>query len=209
MTTHTDPPDRATGSDGDDERLACGRLLSEVWDAWEQGTPDPHRAACPHCAGAVRELTLLETTVRELREDSVPDDTGYDASALTRRVMDVVRMELRPGRPVPLGDEDEDLWVMEAVAARTLRAAAETVTGVRAGSCRIAPPETSARGEVTVRLEVHAPVGVPLEEVAEEVRRRVAGAARLRLGLRPASVDIRITDLVDVPAGFEEDPTDD
>ncbi|WP_329019071.1 hypothetical protein [Streptomyces sp. NBC_01601] len=157
----------------------------------------------------MRELRLLETTVRELRGESVPEDTGYDASALTRRVMDVVRMELRPGRPVPLGDEDEDLWVMEAVAARTLRAAAETVAGVRAGSCRIAPPEASARGEVAVRLEVHAPTGVPLEEVAEEVRRRVAGAARLRLGLRPASVDIRITDLVDVPAGFEEDPTDD
>ncbi|MFI8347759.1 Asp23/Gls24 family envelope stress response protein [Streptomyces sp. NPDC085596] len=207
MTTHTDPPDPYTGPD--DERLACGRLLSGVWDAWEQGAPDPHRAGCPHCAGAVRELTLLETTVRELREETVPEDTGYDASALTRRVMDVVRMELRPGRPVPLGDEDEDLWVMEAVAARTLRAAAETVTGVRAGSCRITPPDTSGRGEVTVRLEVHAPLGVPLEEVAEEVRQRVARAARLRLGLRPASVDIRIVDLVDAPAGVEEGPSDD
>ncbi|MEU6815577.1 Asp23/Gls24 family envelope stress response protein [Streptomyces sp. NPDC046860] len=209
MTTHTDPPDRYTGPDGDDERLACGRLLSGVWDAWEQGAPDPHRADCPYCADAVRELALLETSVRELREEAAPDGTGYDASALTRRVMDVVRMELRPGRPVPLGDDDEDLWVTEAVAARTLRGAAETVAGVRAGSCRITPRQAPSHGEVTVRLEVHAPVDVPLEEVAERVRHRVAEAARLRLGLRPASVDIRITDLVDVPAGAEEERTDD
>ncbi|MEV8047960.1 MULTISPECIES: Asp23/Gls24 family envelope stress response protein [Streptomyces] len=208
MTTHTDPPDRYTGPDGDDERLACGRLLSGVWDGWEQADPDPHRATCPYCKDAVRELTLLESTVRELREATTPGETGYDPSALTRRVMDVVRMELRPGRPVPLGDDDEDLWVMEAVAARTLRAAAETVTGVRAGSCRITPPDTG-RGEVTVRLEVHAPLGVPLEEAAEEVRRRVTGAARLRLGLRLTAVDIRIVDLVDAPAGFEEGPDDD
>ncbi|MFF9391931.1 Asp23/Gls24 family envelope stress response protein [Streptomyces griseoluteus] len=208
MTTHTDPPDRYTGPDGDDERLACGRLLSGVWDGWEQADPDPHRATCPYCKDAVRELTLLESTVRVLREETTPGETGYDPSALTRRVMDVVRMELRPGHPVPLGDDDEDLWVMEAVAARTLRAAAETVTGVRAGSCRITPPDTG-RGEVTVRLEVHAPLGVPLEEAAEEVRRRVTGAARLRLGLRLAAVDIRIVDLVDAPARFEEGPDDD
>ncbi|MFF9364903.1 Asp23/Gls24 family envelope stress response protein [Streptomyces griseoluteus] len=208
MTTHTDPPGRYTGPDGDDERLACGRLLSGVWDGWEQADPDPHRATCPYCKDAVRELTLLESTVRELREETTPGETGYDPSALTRRVMDVVRMELRPGRPVPLGDDDEDLWVMEAVAARTLRAAAEAVTGVRAGSCRITPPDTG-RGEVTVRLEVQAPLGVPLEEAAEEVRRRVTGAARLRLGLRLAAVDIRIVDLVDAPAGFEEGPDDD
>ncbi|MEV7203600.1 Asp23/Gls24 family envelope stress response protein [Streptomyces griseoluteus] len=208
MTTQTDPPDRYTGPDGDDERLACGRLLSGVWDGWEQADPDPHRATCPYCKDAVRELTLLESTVRELREETTPGETGYDPSALTRRVMDVVRMELRPGRPVPLGDDDEDLWVMEAVAARTLRAAAETVTGVRAGSCRITPPDTG-RGEVTVRLEVHAPLGVPLDEAAEEVRRRVTGAARLRLGLRPSAVDIRIVDLVDAPAGYEEGPDDD
>lgn len=208
MTTHTDPPDRYTGPDGDDEQLACGRLLSGVWDGWEQADPDPHRATCSYCKDAVRELTLLESTVRELREETTPGETGYDPSALTRRVMDVVRMELRPGRPVPLGDDDEDLWVMEAVAARTLRAAAETVPGVRAGSCRITPPDTG-RGEVTVRLEVHAPLGVPLEEAAEEVRRRVTGAARLRLGLRLAAVDIRIVDLVDGPAGFEEGPGDD
>ncbi|MGW5334380.1 Asp23/Gls24 family envelope stress response protein [Streptomyces bauhiniae] len=209
MTTHTDPPDRYTGPGRDDERLSCGRLLSGVWDGWEQADPDPHRASCPHCKDAVRELTLLESTVRELREEATPGETGYDPSSLTRRVMDVVRMELRPGRPVPLGDDDEDLWVMEVVAARTLRAAAETVTGVRPGSCRITPPDGSGRCGVRVRLEVHAPLGVPPAEVAEEVRHRVTGAARLRLGLRLAAVDIRIIDLMDAPAGFEEGPGDD
>lgn len=76
-----------------------------------------------------------------LRQEAA-DSSAYEAEPLTRRVMDVVRMELRPGRPLCLGDPAEDLWIMEAVAARAVPAAAETVSGVRAASCRLLQPPT-------------------------------------------------------------------
>ncbi|MET8468866.1 Asp23/Gls24 family envelope stress response protein [Streptomyces sp. NPDC006422] len=206
MTAHTDPPE-AYSEDTGDERLPCGRLLSEVWAAWEDQADDPHLAECPHCRAAVGDLDRLESAVRDLRADP-PTDTASDddTAALTRRVMDVVRLELRPGRPLPLGEPDEDLWVMEAVAARSLRAAAETVPGVRAGSCRLRPlpAEADAPDRVEVRLEIHAPLDAALPDLAEEVRTRVWDAADRELGMPVAVVDIRVTDLVDSAADDQE-----
>ncbi|MEV1022866.1 Asp23/Gls24 family envelope stress response protein [Streptomyces sp. NPDC050264] len=207
MTAHTDPPNTHADADGD-EQLPCGRLLSEVWDAWEAPGHDPHMDTCPHCQEAVRDLDQLEVAVRGLRDEPA-EITDSDASTLTRRVMDVVRLELRPGRPLPLGEPDEDLWIMEAVAARTLRAAAETVPGVRAGSCRIEPMWRSgaATGPVEVRLEIHAPSHAFLPDVAEDVRTRARDVADRELGLDIGAVEISITDLVDSAAHGQEGGT--
>ncbi|WP_399891366.1 Asp23/Gls24 family envelope stress response protein [Streptomyces sp. BBFR51] len=207
MNTGADLPGPGTGgADGaaDDKRLACGRLLSQVWEAWEDGGHDPHLRACPHCSAAVRQLDLLGAAVREAGSGRGPD---WDAGALTERVMDVVRLELRPGPPLPLGEREEDLWVREAMAAKALRAAAETVPGVRAGSCRIRPAESggrAVRGPVRVRLEVVVPLTPRLRDLAEEIRRRVHGAADDALGLPVDDVDVHITDVTD-PAGADPD----
>lgn len=208
MTAHTDPPDHTV--DGDDEQLPCGRLLSRVWDSWEQRDDDPHLRSCPHCRQAVGELEELESVVRALPEEPV-EAYADELTSLTRRVMDVVRLELRPGRPLPLGEPGEELWVMEAVAARSLRAAAETVPGVRAGSCRLLPSRPdddsvqvtdgpAGAGRVEVFLEVHAPIDAFLPDLAEQIRLRVLAAADGQLGMDIAAVDIRVTDLVE-PSG--------
>ncbi|MFD4261132.1 Asp23/Gls24 family envelope stress response protein [Streptomyces sp. NPDC058534] len=210
MNTGAELPGPGTGpggahDTGDDERLGCGRLLSEVWESWEDGADDPHPRSCPHCSAAVRQLDLLGAAVREAGSGREPE---RDAGALTERVMDVVRLELRPGRPLPLGEREEDLWVREAMAAKALRAAAETVPGVRAGSCRIRPAESGAgpsRGPVRVRLEVVVPLTERLRDLAEEIRRRVRGAADDALGLPVDHVDVHITDVTD-PAGVEPEP---
>ncbi|RII11774.1 hypothetical protein DSC45_28080 [Streptomyces sp. YIM 130001] len=199
MTAHTDPPDPYGGSD--DERLPCGRLLSEVSEAWEDRTEDTHLDTCPYCRQAVEDLERLGSAVRSLREEGA-DEAPYDSSTIVRRVMDVVRLELRPGRPLPLGEPDEDLWIMESVAARSLRAAAETVPGVRAGSCRLrpVPGDGADGGTVELRLEIHAPSQARLPALADEVRTRVREAMDGALGMEVSAVDIRITDLVDEPA---------
>ncbi|MFA3876272.1 Asp23/Gls24 family envelope stress response protein [Streptomyces sp. MMCC 100] len=214
MNSGAELPGSATGGGSggadecaDDERLACGRLLSEVWESWEDGAddPDPHLRTCPHCSAAVRQLDLLGVTVREVDGGREPE---WDAGALTERVMDVVRLEPRPGRPLPLGEREEDLWVREAMAADALRAAAETVPGVRAGSCRIRPAESGgspSRGPVSVRLELVVPLAPRLRDLAEEVRRRVRGAADDALGLPVDHVDVHITDVTE-EAGAAPDP---
>ncbi|MFG3131063.1 Asp23/Gls24 family envelope stress response protein [Streptomyces tendae] len=201
----TGPGSGGADEHAEDERLACGRLLSEVWEAGEGGADDrPHLRACPHCSAAVRQLDLLGAAVRGAA-DGGGREPEWDAGALTERVMDVVRLELRPGRPLPLGEREEDLWVREAMAAKALRAAAETVPGVRAGSCRIRPAESGgspSRGPVRVRLEVVVPLTPGLRDLAEEVRRRVRGAAEDALGLPVDHVDVHITDVAE-PAGTE------
>ncbi|MEU9405817.1 Asp23/Gls24 family envelope stress response protein [Streptomyces fuscichromogenes] len=204
MTDRTDPP-YGTSPHEDDELLPCGRLLSRAWADWETQADDAHPRTCPHCREAVRGLDELESAVRGLRTETA--DTGsYDAEPLTRRIMDVVRLELRPGRPLPLGEPSEDLRIMEAVAARTLRAAAETVPGVRAGSCRLL--DVPEDGTVEVRLDIHAPTGVPLPDLAARVREQVGQAADRALGMVLAAVHIQVTDLLPPTADDDrEGPT--
>ncbi|MFD7421396.1 hypothetical protein ACFV6M_13260, partial [Streptomyces californicus] len=171
MNNH--PPE--TRTDPDDETLPCGRLLSRVWADWEDAVHDDHTAQCAHCRPAVADLERLESRVRAL--DAEPAQTSFDAASVVDRVMDTVRLELRPGRPLPLGDAAEDLRIMENAAARVLRRAAEEVPGVRAGSCRLTPGATT----VEVALSVRAPLTTPdVRAVAQEVRRRVHEAADRR-----------------------------
>ncbi|WP_033284020.1 hypothetical protein [Streptomyces sp. NRRL F-525] len=201
MTDRTDQPNTTAAAPADDELLPCGRLLSRTWDDWERGADDPHLRTCPHCRQAVRGLDDLESVVRGLQAETDTTASAYDTEPLTRRIMDVVRLELRPGRPLPLGEPAEDLWIMEAVVARALRAAAESVPGVRAGSCRLR--DGDGGDGVEVRLEIHAPADAPLPELAARVRERVWEAADRELGMGVTAVDIRVTDLV--PSSMPDD----
>ncbi|MFF7492748.1 MULTISPECIES: Asp23/Gls24 family envelope stress response protein [Streptomyces] len=181
------PPE--TRTDPDDETLPCGRLLSQVWADWEEGVHDDHTAQCAHCRLAVADLERLESQVRAL--DSDPAQQPVDAASFIDRVMDVVRLELRPGRPLPLGEADEDLRIMENVAARALRRAAEEVPGVRAGSCRLGGTP------VDVDLSVHVPLTTPdVPALAQQIRDRVDATAHERLGLHLGEINVRVTDLV-------------
>ncbi|MFE2296428.1 hypothetical protein [Streptomyces sp. NPDC059452] len=201
----------------EEERLACGRGLSDVWDAWDTGrtADDPHLAACPYCSAALAELTGLGDAVRRTcaAEPGVPETA---TAAITARVMDLVRLELRPGRPLPLGEPAEDHWIVEAAAARLLRAAVDALPGVRAGSCRIAPLDPAdPTGPVHVRVEVAASLDRSLPDLAEAVRVRIAEVADQDIGIRLGAADVRVVDIleeeaVDIPEdeGEEADARD-
>lgn len=198
--------------DGPNELLPCGRELWDVWERAERGERDPHAEACPHCSEALHTLWRLEDVVSAARErDDEGDAREYEsaASALVGRVMDVVRLELRPGRTLPLGEAAEDLWIVEAAAARTVRAAADSLPGVRAGSCRIealsqeeggAPAGRWPRGPVHIRTEVAVALTWNLPEVAERVRRAILEAVATELGMRVAAVDVTVADILDEAA---------
>ncbi|MFI1681866.1 Asp23/Gls24 family envelope stress response protein [Streptomyces sp. NPDC020607] len=195
-------------ANGPDELLPCGRALWDVWERAESGGSDPHAESCPHCTEALHTLWRLEDVVSAAREDD-PREYESDASALVGRVMDVVRLELRPGRTLPLGEAAEDLWIVEAAAARTVRAAAESLPGVRAGSCRIealsqeagaAPEGRWPRGPVHIRAEVAVALTRNLQEVAERVRRAILEAVDAELGMRVAAVDVTVADILDEAA---------
>ncbi|MFI5866732.1 hypothetical protein [Streptomyces sp. NPDC051546] len=191
--------------------LPCGRDLAALWDG-EQADGDPqaspaagpHPADCPHCAAAREDLARLRDGVRR---DARETATDWEAAAarLTAGIMDVVRLERRPGRTLALGEMDEDAWIYEAVAARAFRSAAELVPGIRAGSCLISPepdPSAGARTPARVRIEVTASMHLDLQGAAERIRRCIARAAAQDLGLRITAVEVAVTDL------HAEDPED-
>ncbi|MFE3249321.1 hypothetical protein [Streptomyces sp. NPDC059209] len=195
------------------ELLPCGRELSAVWDAWDDrgpaaspssGVADPHLVECPHCSAALADLAALGDAVDRTRAAERPGPS--ELSDLTARVMDIVRLELRPGRSLPLGEPDEDLWIVEAAAARAFRGAAESLPGVRAGSCRISPRE---RGPVRVRLEVAAGLHLGLPDLADEIRARVAASARDTIGIEVESIDVFVVDLFDAESEENADDGDD
>lgn len=181
--------------DGEDPTLPCGRTLSQVWETAEEIPDDPHATACPHCQEALAQLGVLDDFVREARDDDAAVAEEAAADRFTARVMDLVRTELRPGRTLPLGEPADDAWVTEAAAAKAFRAAAETLEGVYAGSCRVTLPVPG--GSVRVSMEVAAGLDRPLPDVAEEVRRRVAAAADAAIGLAVSVIDVAVVDLTD------------
>ncbi|WP_431784174.1 hypothetical protein [Streptomyces chumphonensis] len=208
-------PGPPAGPEG--EALPCGRALEDLWDAWESdpaaAAAEPHARQCPHCAAALADLRTLDDLVRDelaRAEDASAREGDALASGVTARVMDIVRTELRPGAAVPLGEPEEDAWIVETAAARTFRSAAEAVPGVRAGSCRIVPLGATQRrfrfpgarlprGPVRVLLDVTAPPGLerPVPELADAVRQRVTTAARGELGMDVHAVDVTVVDLAD------------
>ncbi|MEW2071446.1 hypothetical protein [Streptomyces sp. NPDC007346] len=193
-------PDRPEESRYEEEqRLACGRTLSDVWDAWDTGrtADDPHVPACPHCSAALAGLDGLGDAVRRARaeEPGVPETA---TAAVTARVMDLVRLELRPGHSLPLGEPEEDQWIVEAAAARLLRAAVDALPGVRAGSCRIAPLDPAdPTGPVHVRVEVVASLDRSLPDLADAVRARIAAVADRDIGISLGAADVLVVDIMD------------
>ncbi|MFF3215889.1 Asp23/Gls24 family envelope stress response protein [Streptomyces sp. NPDC002886] len=188
----------------DDGFLPCGRDLAALWDQQDQvrrgpapQAPDPHTAGCLHCGAALEDFARLrEAVVHDLRDTGADWEAG--AARLTASIMDVVRLELRPGHTLALGEADEDAWIHEAVAARTFRAAAEQVPGVRAGSCRISPepsPQPGTRTPARIRTEVTVGMTRDLQAAADQVRREIAAAAERDLGMPIASIDVTVTDL--------------
>ncbi|MGW4050231.1 Asp23/Gls24 family envelope stress response protein [Streptomyces sp. NPDC004779] len=193
------PRPRENPDDEGLELLACGRDLAAVWEqATLASADDLHTLSCVFCSQAVADLERLRAAALPLATATPPADV--DTSALVERVMDVVRLELRPGRDLPLGASDEDSWIYESVAARTLRAAAEEVPGVRAGSCRITPQGSRlspGRGPVGVRIAITVEYGRDLRCVTDAVRDGLARAALERLGLAVSAFDVTVTDLHD------------
>ncbi|MFI8360484.1 Asp23/Gls24 family envelope stress response protein [Streptomyces sp. NPDC085612] len=193
------PHDNPDPDDEGLELLACGRDLATVWEHADRPETDPHTATCPHCRQAVEDLQHLRAAV--LPPATTPP-ADIDTTAVVRRVMDAVRLELRPGRNLPLGEVGEDSWIYESVAARTLRTAAEQVPGVLAGSCRITPPGSRTqptRGPSTVHLAITVVYGHDLPTTTRAVRENLIRAARQHLGLTLGDLDVTVTDLHEPP----------
>src|SRR6516162_4277254 len=166
-----------------DDTLPCGHHVDELWNHLAYGTPDEHARACEHCQAALDEIRPLLTATSELAAEPArpPDD-------LTGRVMAVIRARIPPAPrialPSPTGIR---LHISEHAAAIILRAAGDTVEGVRARSCRLTP--------AALKLTISLRYGTPAVTATKAVRAAVRAAARAQLGLTLGRIDIEVTDI--------------
>ncbi|SEN20113.1 hypothetical protein [Actinacidiphila rubida] len=175
-----------------DERLPCGRLVSEAWDQARTHADrrDPHMAGCPHCRQAAEGLVALDRATRVLR------DERPSARMVADRVIEAVRAETRLGRLLPLDDCERDLRVAETSAAKVLRRAADTVPGVRAASCRLFPDEHGGTA-VDIVMTLASTLDRPLPARGAQVRRAVAYAAQRQLGLAARRIDLKFVSVLE------------
>lgn len=128
-----------------------------------------------------------------------------------------VREQLRLGRVLPLGVTAAPVWITEQAAVFVLRDAARGVAGARVGMMRMAPAGAAAlpagappgavpRGPLRLDAGFEAAQGAPIPDTAERLRTALWEAARRRVGLDLAAVDLTVTGLLDgVSAGPPEE----
>jgi hypothetical protein len=170
--------------------LPCGRHIDQLWDHLAGGIPDEHAHGCEHCQAALTGIRPLLAAISQLAAEPVspPDD-------LPGRVMAVIRARIHPAPRIPLpGPAGMRLDISEHAAAFILRAAGDTVDGVRARSCRLSPARdrNTATG---LQLTISLRYGVPALTAARALRGAVHAAARRQLGLTLGHIDIEVADI--------------
>ncbi|MDI9887930.1 hypothetical protein QMZ92_27075 [Streptomyces sp. HNM0645] len=132
-----------------------------------------------------------------------------------------VRARLGLGRLLPLGTAEDGAWLAERAAEPVLRRAAGEVPGVVPGTIRTGlaypgsagtpavppPPAALPPGPLRIEAEFAAAAAVPLPELAELLRTALFTAARERLDLAVAVVDLRVTAVLDAPSETPGVPT--
>lgn len=173
------------------DRLPCGHDVDQLWDNLEQDALDEHARSCGHCQAALTEIRPLRTATNALAAEPV-----HPPADLNARVMTVVRARMAAGPRITLpGPAGNRLFISEHAAAVILRAAGDTVDGVRARSCRLQPdaPNTSIPADLTLSISLR--FGMPVPAAARAVRAAVRTAARAQLGLTLGRVDIDVVDV--------------
>ena len=176
-----------------DDRLPCGHDIDQLWDHLAKGTPDEHARSCQYCQAALNEIRPLRTAIGELAAEPVRPPAD-----LSGKVMAAVRARVgaapapRIALPGPAGNR---LLISERAAAFILRAAGDTVDGVRARSCRLAPDAHDLSTSTDLKLSISLRFDMPVLAAARAVRMAVRAAARAQLGLTLGRIDIDVVDV--------------
>jgi hypothetical protein len=173
-----------------DDRLPCGHDIDQLWDGLAQGTLGEHTRSCQYCQVALNEIRPLRTATSALAAEPVrlpADLSGKVMAAVRTRIASSPRIAL----PGPAGNR---LFIAEPAAAFILRAAGDTIDGVRTRSCRLTPdPHLSI--STGLKLSISLRFGMPALAAARAVRMAVRTAARAQLGLTLGRIDIDVVDV--------------
>jgi hypothetical protein len=173
------------------DRLPCGHDIDQLWDRLAQDALDEHARSCEHCLAALTEIRPLRTASSALAAEPVRPPADLHA-----RVMAVVRERVAAAPRIALpGPAGSRLVISEHAAAIILRAAGDTIDGVRARSCRLPPDPHDMSAAADLKLSISLRFDTPVPAAARAVRAAVRMAARAQLGLTLGRIDIDVVDV--------------
>ena len=196
---------------GAQPRLPCGRLVDDVWDRID-APPTAHEQSCEFCTEARGRLARLAEATAELRLNDDQDPAMQIGVGVKSAIMQIARTEIRRSRILPLQrpahhEGEPRLAISEQAVTAVIRAAADTVPGLRARRCTVdldtsrtmetapnAPPEPAV---VIVELRVAVAVHVSILEAVAACRARIEERMSRRTGLIISAINITVEDLYD------------
>ncbi|MCT9869846.1 Asp23/Gls24 family envelope stress response protein [Paenarthrobacter aurescens] len=188
------------------DTLECGHSLAELSTYLDTGQiADPvHLETCPECQAGLASLRRLSVLGSELLSSDVAD-AGSGNDDWMQSILDNLRLELRPGRSIPLhsGNAQDNLWETEGSISALIRSVADALPGTAAGKCRLHGDVTTPGAGITVDVEIAVVYGHPMEERAATLRRELAEALALHTELAIDAIDITVTDVLESPATTE------
>jgi hypothetical protein len=172
-------------------RLACGHDIDQLWAHLAENTLDEHHRSCEHCQAALTEIRPLHTATSVLAAEPVRPPADLHA-----RVMARVRARMGAASRVALpGPAGSQLVISEHAAAIILRAAGDTIDGVRSRSCQLPPDPRGMSTAADLKLTISLRFDMPALAAARAVRVAVRTAARAQLGLTLDRIDIDVVDV--------------
>jgi uncharacterized alkaline shock family protein YloU len=194
--------------------LTCGAdvdtLLEQVADGHARQLTD-HQRDCVHCRAAIGELDALWSPVRELAAAPVPSPPGL-ATAVIGRIRRLVRdvgytLEMTDGGAIRIaarivaalaGDSASRVPGVRLALGRTTHGALSEFAQDIMPAKRRADTAAGILGRTAVvDLTVAVNYDRPVHHVARDIQKQVVAALRNDLGLRAATVNVVIADILD------------
>ncbi|MEV7663848.1 Asp23/Gls24 family envelope stress response protein [Paenarthrobacter sp. NPDC089316] len=194
------------------DALECGHSLAELSAYLDTGyIADPaHLEACPECQAGLASLRRLSELGNELLASDLADaGTGNDD--WMQSILDNLRLELRPGRSIPLrsADPKDALWETEGSVSALIRSVADSLPGTAAGKCRLNGDLTEPGAAITVEVEIAVIYGHSIEERAAALRNALSEMLAVQTELNIQAIDITVTDVLELPAPANTPNTED
>lgn len=183
-------------------RPECGRSLEELSAYLDTGEiSDPgHVAACPDCQAALDSLGRLATLEAELRDQEITE-AGSGSDDWMQSILNNLRLELRPGRDIPLQPEHPGDVLVETEGAilALIRSVTDAVPGATTGRCRLLGDVSEPGAAITVDAQVAVFFGESITAVAEDVRTEIASVLERQTELNIAAINVTVVDVLTQP----------
>ncbi|MFJ4028673.1 Asp23/Gls24 family envelope stress response protein [Paenarthrobacter sp. NPDC089989] len=187
------------------DTLECGHSLAELSSYLDTGAfSDPaHLETCPECQSGLATLRRLSGFAGELVHADVAE-AGSGADDWMQSILSNLRLELRPGRTIPLTSDNpaDVLSETEGAVTALIRSVVDAIPGTAAGKCHLLGDVTDPEAEITVTVDIAVVYGHHLEERATQVREALAEALRTQTEMNITGIDVTITDVLDPGPDF-------